>query len=384
MIALLAASLFPSAGGQSMLPAGMQPAHPLPTKLGTPARRDSADSGTVLRNVSILRGKTSVEVHIEASGPVKPAVMLLSRPERIVVDLAGVGCGGGHRLPINAGGIEGVRVGLFREDPPVTRVVVDLTRPHEYRLLPAGSTVILAIDFGAKLTDAPLPMTAHVTAVTSPPLPIAPDAPRATKAADAVASKPAALAPAIATQAPTSEARSQPPPSPSPAEPARATKLAEATVSPTSPQAAAQPSPTRQPEPLSPVSGDEETSSHQAAKASKPGVVHSLTVSREKDGIALHIEASKPLRASASAFSNPERIILDLADVRLAHPRRIAVNTADVRDVNAALFLVNPLVTRVVIDLVHPHAYHVEASGNSLTLRIETEAIKTAGSQPAH
>lgn len=102
---------------------------------------------TVLRSVAILRGKASVEVHIEASATVRPAVMRLSQPESIVVDLAGVGCGGGHRLPVKGGDVEGVRVGLFRSDPSVTRVVVDLARRQEYRLLAAGSTVILAIDF---------------------------------------------------------------------------------------------------------------------------------------------------------------------------------------------------------------------------------------------
>lgn len=384
VIVLLAASFAQCAGAQSLLPGGTGPAVSVPVKVGSPPRRATADPGTMLRNVTILRGKMSVEVHIEASAPVKPAVMLLSQPERIVVDLAGVGCGGGHRLAVNAGGIESVRVALFREDPPVTRVVVDLAQRHEYRLLPAGSTVILAIDFDASLTGASPAATAQVAAATS----AAPqtDLDTAAKGADAAAAVPPAPASSaeVSTasapaQAPTSEAKLQPPPPRLPAEPA-----AEPTVSTTVPQVATLPAPTGQSETPSTAPGDEETTSHQAAKGGKPGVVRSLTVLREKDGIALRIEATKPLRATASAFSNPERIILDLADVRLPHPRRIAVNAADVRDVSAALFLVNPLVTRVVIDLSHPHAYHVEASGNSLTVRIETETVKAAGSQPAH
>ena len=110
-------------------------------------------------------------------------------------------------------------------------------------------------------------------------------------------------------------------------------------------------------------------------------MVRSVTVSREKDGIEVHIEGSKPLRASASTLSNPERIVIDLADVRLHHPRRIPVRGADVQAVNVSLYLVNPLVTRVVVDLTRPHPYHVQASGNSLTVRIDT-GIETAGSKP--
>jgi len=57
------------------------------------------------------------------------------------------------------------------------------------------------------------------------------------------------------------------------------------------------------------------------------------------------------------------------------------VHGADVHAVSASLYLVNPLVTRVVVDLVRSHPYHVQASGNSLTVRIDT-GTETAGSQP--
>jgi AMIN domain len=129
-------------------------------------------------------------------------------------------------------------------------------------------------------------------------------------------------------------------------------------------------------------SGDEETTPHQAAKGQKPGVVRSITVFREKDAIAVLIEGNKPLRAAAATQSNPERIVIDLANVRLHRPRRIAVNAADVRTVSASLYLVNPLITRVVVDLTRPHAYHVDPYGNWLTVRIDTAnrtAIEAAG-----
>jgi len=43
---------------------------------------------------------------------------------------------------------------------------------------------------------------------------------------------------------------------------------------------------------------------------------------------------------------------------------------------------VNPLVTRVVVNLAHAHPYHLQADGNSLTVRIETNEIKAAGPPP--
>jgi len=323
-----------------------------------------------------MRGQTSLEVHIETSDPVKPVAMVLSEPARIVVDLAGVGSDGSRRLPINSGDVEGVRVGLYRADPPVTRVVVDLAHPHEYRLLPAGKTVILAIDTGPKPVIAAQPATAKpaaaVAASTAPP---APNPPPVAAAAEVAKLQPPAEAPP--------EALKEPPASEPPAEAAagRATQPPEPTVSTRLPQVSTLPvPPSAQP---SPAAEEEETTSHQAAKGNKPGLVRSVTVSRRKDAIEVHIEGSKPLRASSSTLSNPERIIIDLANVRLRHERRIPVNAAGVEAVNVTLYLVNPLVTRVVVDLAGPRRYHLQASGNSLTVSIETDEIKTAGSQPA-
>jgi len=328
----------------------------------------------MLRNLTILRGQTSVEVHIEASDRVKPVARVLSAPDRIVVDLAGVGYDGSRRFPINTGDVKGVRVALFRANPPVTRVVVDLARPHDYRLLPTGSTVILAIDTRPKPAIAAAPAQAKVAAVTLPivaPLAVAPPPTSETE----LQSLPLPSHPNTPGSGVSGMGA---PPSSQPA-PERAIQAAAPTVSTTLPQVATVTVPVS----AAQSSGEEETTPHQAAKGQKPGVVRSVTVSREKDAIEVHIEASKPLRAAASTLRNPERIIIDLADVRLQHPLRIPVRGTDVHAVNASLFLVNPLVTRVVVDLARPHPYHVEASGNSLTVRIDT-GTETAGSQPAH
>jgi hypothetical protein len=304
--------------------------------------------------------------------------MVLSQPERIVVDLADVGFAGSRRFPINTGDVEGVRVALFKVDPPVTRVVVDLARRHDYRLLPAGSTVILAIDTRPKPVLAAARAEAKVAAVA---------------ATDTLS--PHAVPPAAAPP-PASEAKLQPPPvvnppssgtsgaeapAPSSPQPARdrVTQPSVPTVSTALPQVATIPLPA--PPSVAQLSAEEETTPHQASKGQKPGVVRSVTVSREKDAVEVHIEGSRPLRASASTLSNPERIIIDLANVRLSQPRRIPVRGADVQAVNVSLYLVNPLVTRVVVDLARPHPYHVQASGNSLTVRIDT-GTETAGSKP--
>lgn len=367
------------AGAQSMLPSGTQPARSLPAKVTSQPSHSTVEPGIVLRNVTVLRGKTSVEVHIESNGPVKPVATVLSGPERIVIDLAGVGCGGGHRLPINAGDVQDVRVALFQAGPPVTRVVVDLAHPHDYRLLSAGSTVVLAIDTGPKPAIAAPPAPAKVATVampsSAPPADVTPAPPAAEATADHPVSTPTPEAKEPPPAATATEAPPQPPAAPALTPPALPPEPKVSTEQPPVaiidvPSASAQ---------VSAAEEHEETTPHQAAKAKRPGLVRKITVSRGKEAIEVHIEANKPLRATASTLSDPERIVIDLADVRLRHPRRIPVNLADVQAVDIALYLVNPLVTRVVVNLAHAHPYHLQADGNSLTVRIATDAVKTAG-----
>lgn len=378
IVLLLAAGAAVPAGAQAMLPAGTQPARSLPAKVTTQPRLEPAEPRIVLRNVTVLRGKTSIEVHIESSGPVKPVAMVLSDPDRIVIDLADVGYGDSRRISVNAGDVQGVRVALFQSDPPVTRVVVDLAHPHEYRLLSAGRTVILAIDTSVMPAAAAPARVAKVATVAMPSSAPPADAP---PAAEATADRSPASTPAPEAKQPppaaAPEAPAQPPATPAPTPPAPPAEPAVSTEQPPVaiigvPSASAQVS----------AAEEEETTPHQAAKGRKPGLVRSVTVSREKDAVEVHIEASKPLRASASALRDPERIVIDLADVRLRHPRRIPVNLADVQAVDIALYLVNPLVTRVVVNLAHAHPYHLQADGNSLTVSIETDTIKAAGSPP--
>ena len=390
VIVLLAASAAVPACAQSMLPAGTQPARSLPAKVTSPLRLAPVEPRPVVQSVTIVRRRTSVEVRIETSGSVAPVAMVLSKPERIVVDLPNVGYDSSRCFAVNAGDVQGVRVAQLRFDPPVARVVVDLAHPRKYQLLSAGRGVILVVDTSAQpaVTAAPRTAAAKVTggAATSP-------APPAAAAPVPPAAAPPADHPPVST--PASEAKLQPPPvappeapAQPPAEPAPipAAQPPEPAVSSALPPVATIAVPSHPaPAPLS-AAEEEGTTPHQAAKDDKPGVVSSVTVLRGKGAIEVHIEGNKPLRASVSTLSNPElinreRIIIDLANVRLKRPQSIAVNAADVQAVSAALYLVNPLVTRVVVDLGRPHPYHLLTYGNSLILRIETDAVK-AESQP--
>jgi len=83
-------------------------------------------------------------VDIDSAGAA-PAVMVLTKPDRIVLDFNHLKCRASQRIPVG-GNVVAVRVGQFRAQPPVTRVVVDLARPRGYHVKTAGNRTTLQID----------------------------------------------------------------------------------------------------------------------------------------------------------------------------------------------------------------------------------------------
>jgi len=374
MIALLiAAGTGAPVRAQSVLPTSTQPARSLPAKV-TSSSPVAIEPQIVLRNVTILRGKTSIEIHMDASGPVMPVARVFSNPERIVIDLPDVGYTDSRRLPVNAGDVQAVRVALFHAVPPVTRVVVDLAHPREYRLVSVGGRVTVVVETGDEPASVTTPaaekgVSAPVPGATAlpPPTPLA-DTPKVSASATQETPQPPPILPVEVPAQPP--AKAAPVPTAQPPEPAVSTELPQVASVAVSPAH------------LSQTAAEDETTPHQAAKGNKPGVVSNVTVLRGKDTVEVHIDGTKPLRASASTLNNPERIIIDLADTRLPRPRHIPVNVAGVQAVDCSLYLVNPLVTRVVVNLAHAHPYHVLTYGSSLIVKIETEEVKAAGSPP--
>jgi hypothetical protein len=66
-------------------------------------------------------------------------------------------------LTVNRGEVKSVRVGLFSANPPVTRIVLDLSGPRSYELFPAGNTLIVKLRAAKAIEDG-----ANILAVASP------------------------------------------------------------------------------------------------------------------------------------------------------------------------------------------------------------------------
>jgi hypothetical protein len=106
-----------------------------------------------VRLVTLLPATRDVEIEIQSTHRIAPQTQVVTGPDRIVIDFPGATPGTQLRtLAVNRGGVKSVRSGLFRSNPPVTRVVLDLNGPLPYQVFRSGSSVIIKL--GAKTAAA--------------------------------------------------------------------------------------------------------------------------------------------------------------------------------------------------------------------------------------
>jgi hypothetical protein len=118
----------------------------------------SGDGGGVaqVRHVSLLKVGGAIEIEIEASQRIVPAVQVVTGPDRLVLDFSESTPGPQARaFAVNQGEVKGVRVGLLSSKPPVTRVVLDLKSPQAYQLFPLGKSVIVKLGGAVGIAETP-------------------------------------------------------------------------------------------------------------------------------------------------------------------------------------------------------------------------------------
>jgi hypothetical protein len=107
-----------------------------------------AQNPAYVSQVSVHDSGAAVEVEIHTTGTIaSPNTQAITGPDRIVVDFPGALPASALRaLKVNHGPLKGVRCGLFFSNPPITRVVLDLTSAQSYQIaeIPHGFVLKLA------------------------------------------------------------------------------------------------------------------------------------------------------------------------------------------------------------------------------------------------
>src|SRR6267154_1354936 len=104
----------------------------------TPASQQAGQRNE-LQRVNVVRGADEIRVEISARGAVAPKVSTADSPARLVVELPGtVMATGQSHITVGSAGVKGVRIGMDGQNPPTTRVVVDLEHACRYELNPSA------------------------------------------------------------------------------------------------------------------------------------------------------------------------------------------------------------------------------------------------------
>lgn len=107
-----------------------------------------AQSGRInhISSITVAQGKESLNVEVSGDGSLTATAMKLTRPNRIVLDIAdSVLQGHSREIPVNSGDIKDVRAARYQSAPPTTRIVVDLTNMHDFEIVPAGNKLTLKL-----------------------------------------------------------------------------------------------------------------------------------------------------------------------------------------------------------------------------------------------
>jgi hypothetical protein len=119
--------------------------------------------------MDVLSSGNQTEIEITTSEPIKPQTQVITGPDRLIVDFPGaVPDARLHNLAVNRGEVKGIRVGLFSQHPPTTRVVFDLKAAPSYQIFPSGRTLIVKLGSATPtLKDVSLTTSSTTTATSA-------------------------------------------------------------------------------------------------------------------------------------------------------------------------------------------------------------------------
>jgi type IV pilus secretin PilQ/predicted competence protein len=131
---------------------------------------------TVIRSISVQRGRGTLDITIE--GPSSAQPFLLKNPDRLVLDFSNsVVRPSVRNIAVHTKDVLQVRVGRYQAEPPITRVVVDLSGPRTFEVVPSAKQVIVRVNaeesglVALPRKAAPVPVLAPAEAPSAPPQP---------------------------------------------------------------------------------------------------------------------------------------------------------------------------------------------------------------------
>jgi AMIN domain len=141
----------------------------LPVRAASP---DPTKPLTTVESVKVTTVASGISVEIATSQPVALRSQMIADPDRLILDFPNAQAASDLRTKLlNQGDVKGFRVARFSENPPTTRVVIDLKNPQHYQIFPDGKTVIVKLKSELKSDEQQAAVKAHLDNVAFTPAP---------------------------------------------------------------------------------------------------------------------------------------------------------------------------------------------------------------------
>jgi len=93
-----------------------------------------------IRNIGVIPGAQGASLEVFSSRPVIPQITKLNSPPRLVIDIVNaVPSMTSNEIPVNRGGVSMIHVSRYPQNPPVTRIIVDLANDVTYGMVASGT-----------------------------------------------------------------------------------------------------------------------------------------------------------------------------------------------------------------------------------------------------
>jgi len=133
----------------------------------------AGQQAATVRHIAVTGDDQDLDIKITASKPVTPRTQFVTDPDRLIVDLPEARPDAGlQKIQIHRGKLRDVRVGLLSANPPITRVVLDLVAPPEFRVLALVNTVVVKL--GSRAVPERASEPAAIVPTTDPPAAVRP------------------------------------------------------------------------------------------------------------------------------------------------------------------------------------------------------------------